>query len=100
MFIKPVYEVVKVLKDKIFIVGLGDPRISDNIEFVKDELNKIYPNKRIIFIDELFVDLEWGEIVEVDVDVDDPDDDEIAFTIYHGKIPKIKVWDKIIFARS
>lgn len=85
---KPVYEIVKILKDKIFIVGLGDPPITDDLEFVYDECNKLFPNKRIIFIDDLLDHGNWWEIIEVE--------DAIIFVRYRGKIPKIKVWGKIL----
>lgn len=110
---KPVYEIVKVLKNKIFIIGLGDPPITDDLELVYDECNKQFPNKRIIFIDDFseFYCCEWSEIVEKvvgNVLFVDPRRREVwvegegrvathcIFIQYNEKIPKIKGWNKIL----
>jgi len=89
---KPVYEIIKVTKRKVFIVGLGNPCITDDLKFVYEELNKIYPNKRIIFIDEIGDSLEWWEILE---DFSN-NSYEIVFGQYIEKIPNIKTWDDIL----
>lgn len=97
---KPVYEIVKILKHKVFIVGLDD--ISLNLEFVYKELNEQFPNKRIIFIDnisDMFGDsLEWWEILE-DMSTEDkssPTGYEILIGQYTGKIPNLTPWNKIL----
>lgn len=97
---KPAYEIVKVLKDKIFIVGLGDPPITDNLEFVYDECNKLFPNKQIIFYNDIsdrIAQLKyslsgWSEMFGP-LPVFHY---ELTFKTYNGKIPKIKGWNKIL----
>jgi len=104
---KPVYEIVKVLGNKVFIVGLGDPCISNNLESVHEELTKIHPNKRIIFIDDveqIFENPWWYEIIE-DIGVTDKSgftDYELSvgykveIAQYNEEPPDIRPWDKIL----
>ena len=95
---RPVYEIIKVLKDKVFIVGLGYDEISLNLEVVYEELNKQFPNKRIIYTDDIGEEANWYELIE---NMDEKDDSsptgyEMLFCQYIGPIPKIKGWDSIL----
>lgn len=95
----PIYEVVKVLKQKVFIVGLGDPPITENLELVYEECKKQFPNKQIIFYDDISDrDIGWYEMFEAENqdEVDYEITYEITFWQYIAKIPKIKVWDEIL----
>lgn len=105
---KPVYEIVKVLEDKIFIVGLGEPPISADIKSVYQELKKQFSNKRIIFIDEFSTFhvnfYTWWEMLDFTTYYKPQTAEilgvkshkEIIFKQYNGKIPNIKIWDKIL----
>ena len=110
---KPVYEIVKVLKDKIFIVGLGDPPITDNLELVYEECNKQFPNKRIIFYNDVadriaqlkYSSSGWSEMLESEHQDETKQPGnllryeityELTFKQYNEKIPKIKGWDIIL----
>jgi len=105
MIHKPVYEIVKVTKRKVFIVGLGDPCITANMETVYEELKKICPNKRIIIVDDISQCFEyndvprWWELLEVKRNKEMKrivPYKVVKLSVYDGKSPKIKGWDKIL----
>lgn len=56
------YEIVCVQEDKIFLVDLdlGNKSVTNDAENVVEEINKNFPDKRIIYRDTLGV---WDEIV-------------------------------------
>jgi hypothetical protein len=88
------YEVVKVLAGKIFIIDLclkGHPSVIDELELVFQEINKHFPDKRIILsLDDDGCD--WVEIFET-TEQDDfsPTGYEVMFGQYLGKIPKFQI---------
>jgi len=56
------YEVVRVEEDRVFIVDLdiGGKSVTNDLQFVYQELNKAFPGKRIIYRDTMG---RWDEIV-------------------------------------
>jgi hypothetical protein len=87
---KPIYEIVKVLKSRVFVVGLNGPWDHFNVEYVYKELKKQFPNKSIIFTDTLDYHTVWHKIY-VDFSL------KVEYNEYNeNKMPKIEPWDKIL----
>jgi len=86
----PVYEIVKILKSRVFIVGLNGPWKHEDIEYVYFELKEQFQNKSIIFTDALDYYTVWYKMF-----VDSKR--SVEYNEYNEKkMPKIKPWDKIL----
>lgn len=58
------YEIVRVEEDRVFIVDLdlGKKSVTNDSDFVYDEVRKVFPGKRIIYRDTMG---NWDEIVKL-----------------------------------